>query len=523
MAALRHIRPGEKPKGYKKWEMALEARGWSVKKTKMSAAFEAWCEFYADQYSGVRLAKALEARGWSVKKTKMSAGFEAWCAFYADQYSGVRLAKAIAPGTEPGTVAPAMASRGKAPRHGLFVDFLNLFSFEAIGKPAKAKPPGTRKQPWLGHQVEAAGGIKAFNSADAERAYLLRTMDAMCQATTPQQALVEVQAIMSLGHNLWAYAYMRMLYNKQPEVYYGTLLLLPQKLLPVVYTPTVGEACQKFGKMPQYERGCYVSIKDRGAIKATLSGYASKCMRAAAGGKYVVDCVVFSDGGRILGLGDLGTWGMGIPIGKLDLYTVRAAGVQLRSVGVRPECDQSGRIWIECGWSATHGGHRAQVCAGVDPYATIPVIIDAGCSGPTGNTDNLDIRDHHGYTGLREPRVTHASAAGPVVNSAYYGEGNMIEEVRALMASEGFGRPTIAFRHHASGDLIEELAPPFLPRSLTPRHVSAPRTHRTVHDRGHRALRDAAWRTAAATVRGLQLERRVPAPRDLSQQVPHVQ
>ena len=151
-----------------------------------------------------------------------------------------------------------------------------------------------RTQPWLGHQVEKAGGVKAWNSADPERAYMLRTLDAMCQAKTAEQALIEVQAIMSLGHNLWAYAYMRMLHSKRPEVYYGALLLRPSKLLPVVYTPTVGEACQKFGKMPQYERGCYVSLQDKGHLKATLAGYAARHMRPAAGGKFVVDCIVFS-------------------------------------------------------------------------------------------------------------------------------------------------------------------------------------------------------------------------------------
>ncbi len=76
---------------------------------------------------------------------------------------------------------------------------------------------------------------------------------------------------MSLGHHLWAYAYMRMLYYKNPTLYYSTLLAEPVQLLPVVYTPTVGEACQKFGLMPQYRRGCYVSIADRGRVREVRS------------------------------------------------------------------------------------------------------------------------------------------------------------------------------------------------------------------------------------------------------------
>ena len=84
---------------------------------------------------------------------------------------------------------------------------------------------------------------------------------------------------MSLGHNLWAYAYLRKLYAKNPNVYYATLAADPALLLPVAYTPTVGEACQKFGKMPFYSRGCYVSIQDRGNVKAVLQEYAEVCGR----------------------------------------------------------------------------------------------------------------------------------------------------------------------------------------------------------------------------------------------------
>merc|ERR1711871_1188309 len=171
--------------------------------------------------------------------------------------------------------------------------------------------------------------------------------------------------------------------------YYAALIHNPPMLLPVVYTPTVGEACQKFGKMPFYPRGCYVTISDRGNFKNVLEDYAAAHLSKGTDGKYMVDCIVFSDGGRILGLGDLGAWGMGIPIGKLDLYTV---------------------------------------CAGVDPYKTMPVIIDAGMFDSSGNTAHIPIREDDRYTGLKQDRVTHMSEAGTRVNTAYYGEGNMIQE-----------------------------------------------------------------------------------------------
>ena len=80
---------------------------------------------------------------------------------------------------------------------------------------------------------------------------------------------------------------------------------------------------------------------------------------------------------------------MGIPIGKLDLYTT---------------------------------------CAGVNPHRTVPVIIDAGVFDANGNTAKIDIRGHPRYTGLKQDRVTCKSESGTTVNEAYYGEGNMIEE-----------------------------------------------------------------------------------------------
>jgi len=128
---------------------------------------------------------------------------------------------------------------------------------------------------------------------------------------------------------------------------------------------------------------------------------------------------VFSDGGRILGLGDLAAWGMGIPIGKLDLYTV---------------------------------------CAGVNPHRTIPLIIDAGCSGPEGNTDRLVIRDHPLYTGSKRPRLTHTSEANTVVNSAYYGQDSIIMEFMQA-ATDLFGkRCLLQFEDFNSNDAFPLLA-----------------------------------------------------------------
>jgi len=244
-------------------------------------------------------------------------------------------------------------------------------------------------------------------------------LKAMVQATSVDEALEEVEAIISLGHSLWAYAYMRHLYAKSPELYYGALIKKPATLLPIVYTPTVGEACQKFGRMPMQRRGCYISIKDKGNIRAVLEDYAAAEMSRSSDGHYVVDCIVFSDGGRILGLGDLGAWGMGIPIGKLDLYTV---------------------------------------CAGVNPYRTIPVIIDAGIAGSEGNTNHVEVRDSGMYTGLREERKKHKSTANTMVNTCYYGEESIIKEFMEA-ATALFGREVLLqFEDFNSNDAFPLLA-----------------------------------------------------------------
>merc|ERR1719428_1452422 len=117
--------------------------------------------------------------------------------------------------------------------------------------------------------------------------------------------------MIGLDHHLWTYMYMRSLISKDLDLGFKLIMKQPAELLPIMYTPTVGEVCQKFGMLPFYSRGCYISIEDRGNIKAVLEEYANEMMPKGEDGKPICDCMVFSDGGRILGLGDLGAWGMG--------------------------------------------------------------------------------------------------------------------------------------------------------------------------------------------------------------------
>jgi Malic enzyme, N-terminal domain len=120
-----------------------------------------------------------------------------------------------------------------------------------------------------------------------------------------------------LGHkntDLDRYIYLVNLLDHNETLFYRTVMSDPARFLPIVYDPTIGEACLKFGHIYRQARGMYLSIARRGKVKEILKNWPREDIRFI--------CV--TDGGRILGLGDLGANGMGIPIGKLQLYT--AAG-----------------------------------------------------------------------------------------------------------------------------------------------------------------------------------------------------
>jgi malate dehydrogenase (oxaloacetate-decarboxylating)(NADP+) len=188
----------------------------------------------------------------------------------------------------------------------------------------------------------------AFTQAERE-ALGLRGLLPPRPASVEEQVARVMANLRAKPDDLEKYVFLTALHDRNETLFFRVVLDHIEEIMPIIYTPTVGRACQMYGHIFRRARGMFITTNDRGQVENVLKNWPAADVRA----------IVVTDGERILGLGDLGANGMGIPVGKLELYTA---------------------------------------CAGVHPALTLPVTLDVG-------TENTALLESPEYLGLQRHRL----------------------------------------------------------------------------------------------------------------------
>ena len=216
---------------------------------------------------------------------------------------------------------------------------------EATPEPSAPVPPGTTGIALL--QDPALNKGTAFTEAERD-AFGLRGLLPPRVLTVEQQAAKILENSRCKPNSIERYIHLMALQGRNETLFYRVLIDNIEEMMPIVYTPTVGQACQEFGHIFRRPRGIFLSAHDRGRVDRVLANWPNEAR-----------VIVITDGERILGLGDLGANGMGIAVGKLALYTA---------------------------------------CAGITPSQCLPVTLDVGTNNEALLADPL-------YVGFPERRL----------------------------------------------------------------------------------------------------------------------